>query len=966
MTITAYQAKYYAHELQRSYANDHVGKLAGLLFDAQVEPKPHQIDAALFALRTSYSPGVILADEVGLGKTIEAGIVIAQFWAERRRRILIISPSSLRQQWQQELHEKFLIPSKLLNPKLKTKQLTNTTQHDNEVLICSYEFALHHDASLLRQWDLIICDEAHRLRNHYTGRNKTPEAISRIVREAHKTLLLTATPLQNRLEELYGLVSVFDPDYFYSLKAFRERYVKAKNLGDNGDLAERVAAISKRTLRRDADKYIQFTKRLPLTVEFMPSPEEIRLYEKVNDYLQRENLFAFASSQRHLMTLIIRKRLGSSTYAASSTLERIADRLEAELHTGVRRDNRGGLTATDFIDDELTDEELEGLEEDSLSTSGRVQREPNAGERLSGTTIEAMHAEVAELRHYADLARAITVNQKAVKLHEALEKGFERLRELGAPEKAIIFTDSTKTQEYIARSLSESGRGEGLVLFNGSNTSPQSDKIYKNWLEANKDGDVITNIPAADRRKALVDYFRDHGNIMIATEAAAEGINLQFCSMVVNYDLPWNPQRVEQRIGRTHRFGQKYDVVVVNFSNKGNVAEARILELLASKFHLFESVFDASDEVLGAIEDGFDFEKTINDILSNSRTDADIERAFKELEEQYATEISAEMAATKAKVFDALDPNVQDRLKTYDSQSGEVLNKFERLLLAITKFQLGPYASFEEDGRRFLLNQAPVKNVKTGRYYFKSEPLKNAHQYRFDSDLARYVVESSKAATTPSRELTFSLGSSDRVGATVRALAGKSGELTVKIVTFSMRAKSDDLSESYVLATGLSDDGERLDHEHIANLLDLACITEGPEVVIDDSKFEQYLSERCDYLQKEVQSRNSHYYDQQEELLYRNQEDRRAESEAKIREYKAKEKEARRAAKCADDPIEQLKYKKEARRWSDRAEEEDEEARAARKKMRKEADHYLELIEQALKGTQRIEHLFTIRWKVVA
>jgi len=966
MSLTAYQAKYYAHELQRSYANDHVGKLAGLLFDAQVEPKPHQIDAALFALQTPFLPGIVLADEVGLGKTIEAGIVITQYWAERKRRILIVAPSSLRQQWQQELFEKFLIPSQLLDPKLKDEQLGRTAQSGGEVLICSYEFALRHEHSLLRKWDLVICDEAHRLRNFYTGRNKAPEAISHIVREARKTLLLTATPLQNRLEELYGLVSVFDPNYFYSLDAFRERYVKTKDFGDNDDLVERVAAISKRTLRRDADKYIHFTKRLPLTVEFTPSRAEIELYEKVNEYLQREDLFAFGNSQRHLTTLIIRKRLGSSTYAVSSTLAKIADRLEGELQAGVRRDGRGAFIMADLMDDELTDEELEELQESAVSAVESREFGPAAGARLDADIINAMRAEIAELRSYANLARSITVNQKAVKLNEALDKGFERLRELGAPQKAIIFTDSTKTQEYIARSLTEAGRGEGLVLFNGSNNSPASTEIYREWLEANKDGDVITGIPAADRRKALVDYFRDHGTVMIATEAAAEGINLQFCSMVVNYDLPWNPQRVEQRIGRAHRFGQKYDVVVVNFSNKGNLAEARILELLASKFHLFESVFGASDEVLGAIEDGFDFEKTINSILSSSRSDADIDRAFKALEEQYAVEISSEMAAAKAKVFDNLDPNVQDRLKAYDSQSGEVLNKFERLLLAITRLQLDAYATFEGDGRRFVLHNAPVESAKTGRYYFKSEPLENAHQYRFDSDLARFVVESSKSAKTPSRELTFSISKSQRVSTAAKQLEGKSGELTVKMVTFSMKAKNDDISESYVLAGGFTDDGQWLDHEYVADILDLACVQEGSEVTIDDSKFEKHLAQRREHLEKEVQVRNSRYYDQQEELLYRNQQDRRAESEGKIREYKAKEKEARKAARATDDPMEQLRFKKEARRWADRAEEEDEEARVARKKMRAEADHYLELIEQALKGTQEIEHLFTIRWKVVA
>ena len=962
MRLTSYQAKYYAYELKRSYANDHVGKLAGLLFDAQVEPKPHQIDAALFALQTPYLNGVILADEVGLGKTIEAGIVITQYWAERKRRILIIAPSSLRQQWQQELLEKFLIPSQLLDPKLKDEQLSRTAQQGSEVLICSYEFALRHETSLLRQWDLVICDEAHRLRNFYTGRNKAPEAISHIVREAHKTLLLTATPLQNRLEELYGLVSVFAPDYFYSLDAFRERYVKAKGVGDNDDLVERVAGISKRTLRRDAEKYIHFTKRLPLTVEFMPSPAEIELYDKVNDYLQRGELYAFSNSQRHLTALIIRKRLGSSTYAVASTLERIADRLEGEVQSGIRRDSRGGFVLADFAEDELTEEELESLEEGSEPATVFG---PGAGQKIDNATLQAMRAEVSELRGYAALARSVTVNQKAIKLGEALDKGFERLKELGAPQKAIIFTDSTKTQEYIARTLTETGRGDGLVLFNGNNNSPASNAIYRDWLEANKDSDVITGIAAADRRKALVDYFRDQGTIMVATEAAAEGINLQFCSMLVNYDLPWNPQRVEQRIGRIHRFGQKFDVVVANFANKGNAAEARILELLANKFHLFKGVFGASDEVLGSIEDGFDFEKTINKILSNSRSDADIDRAFKELEKQYATEISSEMAAAKAKVFDNLDPNVQDRLKSYDTQSGEVLNKFERLLLAVTKRQLVDCADFEGDGRHFVLKDSPVKEAPTGRYYFKSEPLENAHQYRYSGPLAGHVVESAKIVETPARELTFSLGQSERASTAVKELAGKSGELTAKLVTFSMKAKNDDISESYMLAGGLTDDGQWLDHEYVADLLDLVCIEEGGEVSIDDAKFEEHLAERRAHLEREVQGRNSRYYDQQEELLYRNQQDRHAESEGKIREYKAREKEARKNARGTDDPMEQLKFKKEARKWSERAEEEDEEARAARKKMREEADRYLELIEQALKGKQSIEHLFSIRWKVV-
>jgi ERCC4-related helicase len=967
--LTKYQAKYYAHELQRSYANDHVGKLAGLLFDAQVEPKPHQIDAALFALQTPFLPGVILADEVGLGKTIEAGIVISQYWAERRRSILIIAPSSLRQQWQQELNEKFLIPSSILDPRTKDALLARSGSQSSQVLICSYEFVLRHEQSLLKAWDLVIADEAHRLRNYWTGKTKAAEAVAHVVRGAHKTLLLTATPLQNKLEELYGLVSVFDPSYFYSLDAFRERYVKNRDLSGDDDLVERVATISKRTLRRDADKYIHFTKRLPLTVEFTPSPDEVKLYDLVNDYLQRDELFAFAGSQRHLSALIIRKRLGSSTYAVGSTLENIANRLASEVAAGQRRDSRGGLVAADFLaDDELTGEELEEAEEiDSNTKIGTSFGPASTSSAFDEQLTLAMHAEVAELREYAALARSITVNQKAIKLGEAIDLGFERLRELGAPEKAIIFTDSTKTQEYIARTLKDSGRGEGVVLFNGSNNSPEQTVIYQAWLKANKNGDLITGIASADRRKALVDYFRAEGTIMIATEAAAEGINLQFCSMLVNYDLPWNPQRVEQRIGRVHRFGQKHNVVVVNFSNKGNIAEQRILELLANKFHLFESVFGASDEVLGAIEDGLDFEKMISDILNRCRTADELDTAFKELEGRYATEISREMATAKAKVFDNLDPHVQDRLKAYDTQSGEVLNKFERLLLAVTKHGLRSVAMFEGDGRNFVLHESPVNDAPTGRYFFKSQPQENAHQYRYSSALAQHVVDTSKSHDTPPRELTFSLSESERASSAVKALAGTSGELTVSLVTFTMKARDEDVSESYMLAGALTDDGKWLDDEYAADILDLTCTDVGEQAVeIDEARFIPRLAARRGELEKEVQGRNSRYYDQQEELIYRNQQDRKAEHEGAIREHRAKEKEARKLARQTDDPMEQLRLKKEARKWEQRAEDVDENFREARQKLRAEADKYLDLIEQSLQGTQSTEHLFTIRWRIAA
>ena len=954
--LTAYQAKYFAHELRRSYANDHVGKLAGLLFDAQVEPKPHQIDAALFALQSPFLKGVILADEVGLGKTIEAGLVVTEYWAERKRRILVVVPSSLKQQWQQELAEKFNLHSELLDSRNYTGMLSaDLASGRSPILICSYEFAQYHESALLRAWDLVVCDEAHRLRSFYRGA-KIATAVSHVLSGSKKSLMLTATPLQNGLDELYGLVSTFDPEYFHSLQAFRERYVKGREFGDDSDLKDRVALIAKRTLRRDAQKYIHFTERLPLTVQFEPSKDEQGLYDLVNSYLLRDDLFAFTASQRHLSDLIIRKRLGSSTYAVASTLEHIADRLEGEINEGYRRD--GSPMFSD--DQDLTSDEAEEIvDAESQSPSTNVSTTDQLAEA---------RAEVTELRGYATLARSITVNQKAVALERALDQGFAKLAELGAPRKTIIFTDSTKTQEYIAKSLTDAGwGGDGLVLFNGQNMSPQATAIYRQWLTDNEGSDLVTGNQTADRRKALVDYFRDHGQIMIATEAAAEGLNLQFCSMIVNYDLPWNPQRVEQRIGRCHRFGQKYNVVVVNFFNKGNIAEQRILELLTDKFHLFQGVFGASDEVLGTIEDGLDFETQISDILSRCHTAEDIQFEFDALDRKYAHDISKEMATTRDKVFNNLDPHVQDRLKTYDRDSGVVLNQFERLLLAVTGYSLRGLAEFSDDGRRFKLSQAPTPDTPTGTYFFKSKPIPNARQYRYDSPLATWVLDHAYQAYTPLSKVVFSIGATYRPTAQARALTGKSGVLTVEELTFRMKAGDDNITESYLIAAALTDGGQHLDDESVGEILNLASVKQEPITIpFETHQLVGDLDEQQQVLDTEVKGRNTRYYDQQEEIYYSNIEDRRAESDAIIRDYEKKAHEARKNSRQAEDPVKQLQLKREARTWQHKADEEAERARRERRELQDKQDEYIDLIGQALKGTHERTPLFSIRWEVTA
>ena len=198
---------------------------------------------------------------------------------------------------------------------------------------------------------------------------------------------------------------------------------------------------------------------------------------------------------------------------------------------------------------------------------------------------------------------------------------------------------------------------------------------------------------------------------MIATEAAAEGINLQFCSLVVNYDLPWNPQRIEQRIGRCHRYGQKNDVVVVNFLNRKNAADVRVFELLSEKFKLFDGVFGASDEVLGAIGSGVDFEKRIAQILQACRTEEEIEKSFDELQKEMESEIDEKMLETRKKLFENFDQEVTEKLKFNKQKTSEFLGRYEKWLWELTKYELAKFADFNSQNLSFTLNRQPYPDI---------------------------------------------------------------------------------------------------------------------------------------------------------------------------------------------------------------------------------------------------------------
>ena len=275
---TEYHTKLYAHELSKRRSVADAEKLAGALLDAQVDLNPHQVEAALFAFKSPLSKGAILADEVGLGKTIEAGLVVAQKWTEGRRRMLVITPANLRKQWSQEVEEKFFLPTVILEARNYNKMKKDSVRRPFEqkaLVICSYQFAARHaDEVMVIPWDLVIIDEAHRLRNVYRPDNRIGRTLKGALANVPK-VLLTATPLQNSLMELYGLVSLIDDYAFGDAKSFRAQYAR---LGDAAfdELKGRLKPVCHRTLRRQVVEYVRYTNRIPITQEFVPPSKSRR------------------------------------------------------------------------------------------------------------------------------------------------------------------------------------------------------------------------------------------------------------------------------------------------------------------------------------------------------------------------------------------------------------------------------------------------------------------------------------------------------------------------------------------------------------------------------------------------------------------------------------------------------------------------------------------------------------------
>lgn len=590
------------------------------LLSSKIEKNPHQIDAFCAAIDSLRTGGIILADEVGLGKTIEAGLVLRYLIQNNKKHLLIVLPSALRMQWKIELEEKFEIKETEIRilTNYETKRdyygIKNWLEERGKlrIVLCSYDFS----SKLIKKfnkvmWDCIFIDEAHNLRNVFRG-TKRAKALYDVTKGIPK-ILITATPLQNSLKDLHGLVSYIDERIFGDQRLFEKKYEIAQ---DYKELKDCLKPVLYRTLRKDV-KYLKFTNRECFTCDFTLTKEEKALYVAVNEFLKKDNLYSFPSGNiKNFIILVIRKLLASSSKAVIETFEVIKDRLE-KLYEGTKsKDAQEGFDlfwqyAEDEIEDSIEDQESE----DILIQKEQIQKEIN------------------EVDNILYIAEQVKTNAKIGALKKAIELAFEEQNKLNIENKVVIFTESMRTQKYIAKELrSEGFADDDVLVFNGNMNDDLSKKIYKAWQVKNFGNvDYGRNV---EFKHAIVDYFKENAKVLILTDAGAEGLNLQFCNTIINFDLPWNPQRIEQRIGRCHRYGQKNDVLAINFLNIENAADKRVYDILTKKFELFNGVFGASDSALGVLESGSNFENKILEIYQKCNSAKEFDVAFDRLEKE--------------------------------------------------------------------------------------------------------------------------------------------------------------------------------------------------------------------------------------------------------------------------------------------------------------------------------------------
>jgi SNF2 family DNA or RNA helicase len=514
-------------------------------------PFPYQIKAAQSALRHFRGRG-LLCDEVGLGKTIEAGLVIKEYLMRQMiERILIIVPPGLVQQWRDELAQKFGLGDFVTNTDESFRAAGDEAWSHFPRVIASLAVARRpgtRDIITSLSYDLIVVDEAHHLKNRSSVSWKFINLLQK-----RFVLMLTATPVENRLEELYNLITILKPGQLKTPQEFRRQFVvrgDPRSPKNRGLLRELLADVMIRHSRGQVD--IKLPPRRAHTIRLTPTPAEQALYQDTSGFVRHSLTEGGNIGARKLTLSTLQREIGSSPMAVVKTLHKLAEQ-------------------------------------------------------------KAWQVERRQLRQLIAQAEAVKEWAKA----DALQK----IIQSSGQDKLLIFTHFQATLDALAERLA--AMGVDFIPYYGGLTSQQKDEAIRR--------------------------FEAQGRILLSTEAAGEGRNLQFCHVMINFDLPWNPQRIEQRVGRIHRVGQTNRVEIFNLSAQGTI-EDYLLNILDRKLNMFELVIGEMEMILGYLTQEQDFEDMLLEVWLNSRDMASLESGMDELGDRL---VQARAKMSKIQEFDA-------------------------------------------------------------------------------------------------------------------------------------------------------------------------------------------------------------------------------------------------------------------------------------------------------------------------
>ena len=553
-----YHIFYEISEINKLINSKGYDRLIPTFLSSAMKVYPHQIAETMFAL-DSNEKGLILGNEAGLGKTFTSMIFISQNYIEGKK-ILIVTPLSLIGQWNELMNYNLTLDYKVLTGEEKPEE----NMFNDKVVLTTYEY-LNNKFDLLKQasFDIVIFDEAQRVGSFYNDKNKYINSLRECIKDSFK-LLLTPLPFEINILKLYGIIKFIDENAFNGMDkdTFFKRYYKKEE--NYTELLNEVNKYCFRTLKSQVKHYVKIPNRVIKMVRYSFNTKEQKLYTMIENYIQMENKKIFPKMELYDLTLMFTKNLSSSLISFSNMLENVIKRAES---------------------------------------------------------IENCNEELEQLKEMLKFTKSIKSSDKTKQLQLILKNGFSSLKSVGANKKAIIFTESKATQQYLYNILSKK---YNTLMFNGDNS----------------------------REYSIIDNFKRKFDILIATDIASEGFNLDFCCFVINYDLPYNVLRLEQRISRCHRQGQAFDVLVVNFFNENNFYDIRILELINKRLKQFNGIMGMTDTVIDFSEDmeinlrtKEEIEQEYNTILEDNKeeniqlldnTETIIRYVFnKEIEEKY-------------------------------------------------------------------------------------------------------------------------------------------------------------------------------------------------------------------------------------------------------------------------------------------------------------------------------------------